>query len=397
MKVTAQKQDIFKALNLVGSIVERKTTMPILANILISAEEGKLSFSGSDLDITAQSQVVAKVKTRGSTTVNAKMLLEVVRELPEGDVEFTLGSGERLEIKAKNSNLTLVGVTAQEYPSLAGLALTPTDSVSGGLLLEMIQATLYAVSNDETRFNLGGVCFETVATANQGINSKTAEDTTAPKIVRGKKDSANQALLRLAATDGHRLALITRPVESLEFTGRVIAPKKGLQELKKVLEENKDTHVGFGIIDGFLLVETPSAKIAMRLIDGEFPDYTRALPEKAGTKIVVDAKELSQALRRVALLVSDKQKCVRFEVFPDSLQMSSSSPELGEACVSIPVDFKGKPFTVGFDARFVREITDSIGENHKFVMELSGESGPGKFYVEGDESSFGVVMPMRIV
>ena len=387
MKLTISNTELVKSLNLIGSIVEKKATMPILANVLISAEEGKVSFSGSELDITAQTNVVAKVKQRGSTTVNAKMFLEVVRELPEGDVELILTAGERLEIKAKNSNVTLVGVSAQEYPSLAGLSLTPKDSVSAGVLLEMIEATLYAVSTDETRFNLGGVCFESL---------KGTDASSGPKIVRGKKDPQG-SILRLVSTDGHRLALVTREVEGLSFNGRVIAPRKGLQELKKVLEDNKDTNVLFGISEGFLIVETPTAKITMRLIDGEFPDYTRALPEKEGTKITVDAKELSSALRRVALLVSDKQKCVKFEIQKEALQMSSSSPELGEAVVSIPIEYSGKPFIVGFDSRFVRDITDNIGEKGSFVMELNGETGPGKFYVQGDESSFGVVMPMRIV
>jgi DNA polymerase-3 subunit beta len=135
----------------------------------------------------------------------------------------------------------------------------------------------------------------------------------------------------------------------------------------------------------------------MRLIDGEFPDYTRALPEKEGTRITVDSKELSSALRRVALLVSDKQKCVKFDIQKDMLHMSSSSPELGEAFVSLPIEHKGNPFVVGFDSRFIRDISDNIGESKGFVMELNGETGPGKFYVQGDESSFGVVMPMRIV
>jgi DNA polymerase-3 subunit beta len=387
MKFTLSNTDLFKALNLIGNIVEKKATMPILANVLISAEEGKVFFSGSELDITAQTQVPAKVKQRGSTTVNAKMFLEVVRELPEGDVELTLTPGERLEIKARNSNLTLVGVSAQEYPSLAGLSLTPKDSISSSVLLEMIESTLYAVSTDETRFNLGGVCFESV---------QTGDTVSGPKIVRGKKDSKTSTL-RLVSTDGHRLALITREVEGLSFSGRVIAPRKGLQELKKVLEDNKDTNILFGISEGFLVVESPTSKLTMRLIDGEFPDYTRALPEKEGTRITVDSKELSSALRRVALLVSDKQKCVKFDIQKDMLHMSSSSPELGEAFVSLPIEHKGNPFVVGFDSRFIRDISDNIGESKGFVMELNGETGPGKFYVQGDESSFGVVMPMRIV
>lgn len=382
---TVNKEDLLKALTLINSIVEKKSTRPIMANVLMTAEDGVMTFAGADNEIAAQISVPSKVKLRGSTTVSAKMFAEIVRELPEGDVDLKLDDGERLEIIAKNSKLKIVGVSAQEYPSLPGLILQPKGRVETAQLLEMINSTIYAVSTDETRYNLSGVCFESIDN-NDGI-----------KIVRGKKPSSSQGLLRLIATDGHRLALVTRPAASINFSGRVIAPKKGLQELRRVLETTDEGEIAFDITEGFIVAQTKDTKLTMRLVDGEFPDYTRAIPQKEGTKVTIASQELAQALRRVSLVVTDKEKSVKFDLGNNSLFISSASAELGEAAESIPVTYKGPTISVGFNARYVREIMEVFGENQQVVMELQGDSAPGRFYLENDDSAFGVVMPMRIV
>jgi DNA polymerase-3 subunit beta len=383
MKSTINKEDLLKALTLINGIVEKKSTRPIMSNVLLTAEDGFMTFAGADGEIASQITVPSKVKVRGSTTVNAKMFSEIVRELPEGDVDLSLDEGERLEITAKNSRLKILGVSAQEYPSLPGLVLNPKGKIESAQLLEMIKSTIYAVSSDETRYNLSGVCFESLES--DGI-----------KIVRGKKSSSGNSL-RLIATDGHRLALVTRPAPSLNFTGRVIAPKKGLQELKKVIESTDEGEISFDITEGFIVVQTKDTKLTMRLVDGEFPDYTRAIPEKEGTKISIASQELAQALRRVSLVVTDKEKSVKFDLSDGMLFISSASAELGEAAESISVDYKGPNISVGFNARYVREIMEVFGENQQVIMELQGDSAPGRFYLENDDSAFGVVMPMRIV
>lgn len=382
MNILISKAELSRALTLIQNIVEKKTTMPIMSNVLISAEDGLVKLSGSDLEITALSTITAKVKERGSTTVSAKMFSDIVRELPEGDVTITLGDGERLEISSKNSKLRIIGVNAQEYPSLPGLSIDVKNKISARTLLEMISNTIYAVSTDETRYNLNGVCFEIL-------------DKESPKIIRGKKGTS--APLRLVSTDGHRLALSTRAVEGINFNGRVIAPRKGLSELRKILEDCGDSDVGFEIAEGFLIVQSSNTKFSMRLVDGEFPDYNRAIPETEGTKILLDPKELAQALRRVALVVSDKQKCVKFSLTDGTLQISSSSPELGDAVEKIQIAYKGPALTIGFNAKYLIDITQSVPGDQQLVMELHGESGPGRFTIQGDESTMAIVMPMRIV
>lgn len=375
MDLTISKSELSKALFVTESIVEKRTTMPILSNVLLSAADGKLKISATDLEVTALAIAVAKVKSAGSTTVNAKVFSDIVRELPDSDVTLKLGEGERLEIISKGSRLKMIGVSAEEFPSLPGVSFEARSKISSRQLSEMINKTVYAVSFDETRFNLNGVCFELIGEKGKGKKSKA---------------------LRFVATDGHRLAMITRPIEDLDFEERVIVPRKGLSEIRKLINSDDDVQVGIDIRDGFLLLETAVAKVSMRLIDGEFPDYNQVLPKQAGTIVSLNIGEFSQALRRVALMVTDKGKCVRLDFSSNALRISSSSPELGEAVEELEVKYSGKPLSVGFNAKYILDITASLGEAQKINLELNGELGPGKFFADGDDSYIGIVMPMRL-
>lgn len=382
MDVTISKSDLSKALFLSQSVVERRTGMPILANILLGAADGKLRVSASDLEITTISAAPAKVVSKGSTTVNARVFNEIVKELPDGEVRLRLAQGERIEILAKNSKWKVIGVNADEYPSLPGIGFEVKSKIPAKQLLEMITHTVYAVSQDEMRFNLSGVCFEMVPTIDNA---------------KGGKIKKGERLLRLVATDGHRLSMVTRPVDGLSFDGTIIVPRKGLVEVRKILDAEGDREVGIAVIDGFLIVEGSDAKISVRLIDGEFPDYHQVLPKTEGEKFSMRSGELSQALRRVALMVTDKGKCVRFDLAKGSLKISSSSPELGEASEELAVGYSGGPLSVGFNARYMLDITSSLHEDQALMIELNGELGPGKFFPESDESYVAIVMPMRLL
>ncbi|MCB0340005.1 MAG: DNA polymerase III subunit beta, partial [Bdellovibrionales bacterium] len=312
-----------------------------------------------------------EVSEAGSTTVNAKVFYEIVRELPDEKISMRLGDGERLEIASGNSQLKIIGVSAEEYPSLPGLGLAVKSDLAAEQLSEMISKTVYAVSADETRFNLSGVCFELI------------------------KAESGEQLLRMVATDGHRLAMITRPAESLNFQGSALVPRKGLNEVRKLLEDEKGK-VGIEVKEGFLLLQGSRAKVSMRLIDGEFPDYKQVLPKDEGVVAVVSTDEISQALRRVSLVVTDKAKGVRLDFSKGTLRVSSSSPELGEASEQVKVDYDGKPLSVGFNAKYLIDVAASFQEKTNLCMELHGELGPGKFFAQNDESYVAIVMPMRL-
>lgn len=373
LKIT--KADLSRALSFLQSIVERKTTMPILANVLISADEAEgLKISATDLEITAVVQVPAEVKKGGRTTVSAKIFHDVVRELPSRDVRLTLSEGERLQIASGKSNFSIVGVHAEEFPSLPGISIQPECTIKGQQLLEMVQKTVYAVSHDETRFNLNGVCFESV---------------------KGKGKNSSD-LLRLVATDGHRLSLIQRPVEGLEFEGSPIVPTKGLLEVRKLLDEVTELPVQVSLSEGFFVVDTGKAKVSMRLIDGEFPDYNQVLPKKDGVSISLPIAAFAQAIKRAALMVTDKGKCIKLDFSTGKLRLSSSSPELGESTEELDLDYKGEHLSIGFNARYLLDFSSSIAEESNLVMNLSGELGPAKLYEEHDDSYFGIIMPMRL-
>ena len=375
MKVKIQKSELSKALHLLQSIVEKKTTMPILSNFLLTAVDNGLRLAATDLEITAVSLVPAKVDGRGSTTINARIFSEIVRELPDGELSLHLSDNERLEIKTGRSSLKMVGVSAEEYPTLQGVDLQAKGRVAAPQLVEMINRTIYAVSQDETRFNLSGVCFE-------------------PLVEKaGKKTNSS---LRLVATDGHRLAMITRPLEDIAVTQKVIVPRKGLTEVRKLLEEVGDSVVGIDLKEGFLKIETPNSQLSVRLIDAEFPDYTQVIPQEKGVRATIDSELLAQALRRVALMVTDKAKCVKLDFAKGVLRISSSSPELGEAKEELEIDYSGEPLSIGFNARYMLDIINAFGEKRQVCLDLFGTSGPGRFSSAGDESALAIVMPMRL-
>jgi DNA polymerase-3 subunit beta len=373
MKLTVQRSDLARSLALTQSVVEKKSSMPILANLLLHADEKGFRVSATDLEITTVVRSSAQVSKDGRITVSARVLTDIVRELPDGEVKLEVGENERLSLKAGSSSFSLIGISADEFPSLPGVALTPKASIQRESFLEMISKTIYSVSQDETRFNLNGVCFEV------------------------QKDRSESAL-RMVATDGHRLALITRKAKGFTLEDSVIVPTKGLVELRKVLSSEEDDEVLFDVHDGFFIAETRNVKVATRLIDGEFPDYKQVLPKDEGIDVVLKAEDFLLSLRRTALMVSDRGKCVRLDFTDEDLTVSSSSPELGEARDSLPVKIKGgkKPDTVGFNARYIIDFLNSLGSTEEVCLEIHGELGPGKLSSMADESYLAIVMPMRL-
>jgi DNA polymerase-3 subunit beta len=385
MEITLPKSELTKLLHITLAIAEKKTTMPILGNPLLSAEDKTLRITASDIEVTAVASCTASVKKKGAITVSAKMLGDLVREMPDGEVTIKTGERDRVEVIAGSSKLKIMGVSADEYPLPESLHLATKCKISALTLVEMINKTMYAVSLDEGRYNMNGVCIELVK--------------------EGKSSS-----LRMVATDGHRLAMITRPLDGVEFTAlkakgsakgdsttdHVIVPRKGLNEIRKALESVGDVQVGVDVVGGFLVVESASWKQVVQLLDSEFPNYEQVLPKAAGTKIAVLSSQLVHALKRVSLVVSDKNKGVRLDFFANLVRISSSSPEVGEAQEELEIQYKGREFSVGFNARYLIDSLSTVGENQPYILELAGETGPGKMYSEADESAIGVVMPLRL-
>ena len=370
MNFSITKEKFAHLLYLTHSIVERRNTMPILANVKLSAENGKLSIAATDLEVSLLGEAEANVKTPGNTTVDAKVLYDIVREAPADTITLNLAKGQRLEIQSGQSKFKINGTSADEFPSLSGTAISKPISIDASMFYEMFDKTAFAVSTDETRYNINGVLVETVA------------------------ESGPQKAIRFVATDGHRLALIDRPAEGFALGESVIIPRKGIQEIKKVLEGNEGA-AKVEVANGFFTVHSGDVTLGVRLVDGQFPDYRQVIPNETKTEVQVSRTEFLAAVRRVSLVTTDKNKAVRFRVADSTVTISSSSPEYGEASDSIAVTMTGDDVEIGFSARYIVDLLNAMSDSETVTIKLNGDLGPGMFQASGTEGYTCIVMPMR--
>jgi len=346
--------------------------MPVLSNILLSTHNNSLRLSATDMEVATIAHIPATIENSGSIAVSGRVLTDIVRELPEGTVTFELKERARLLVLSRESQIQINGVAGDEYPSLNGVNLNASNSISPEVLKAMIDGTLYACSVDETRFILNGICLEAIAERKDGTT------------------------LKMVATDGHRLAIVSRPMGKIKIADRVIISKRGVQEIRKVLDSVDSGNVSFDITNGFFVVEAPDAKIATRLIDGEYPDYTVVIPPDPGVTCKVNNRDLYHLLRRISVVLTDKTKKVEITFGPGALCVRGASSELGEAEESLEAEYDGEPQRIGLNAKYLAEALDSVNSEGKVCIDLHGEYGPAKITSEGDDTAFAIVMPMRL-
>jgi DNA polymerase-3 subunit beta len=367
--------ELAKALGRSQGIVEKKSTMPILSHVLLEARKGgQLIVSATDLDLAVSSEHTCEVVKEGALAVSARHLYEIVRSLPEQEVTLRKASNNYLEVRSGPSEFKIVGLPAEDFPALPKFDRVPFADVDPKALLELIERTFFAVSTDETRYNLNGVYFEPGA-----------------------------GTLKLVATDGHRLSLAEKPLpEAFGLKKGVILPKKGLTELKKLLveaaeaaEETPEAKLGF--LDNSAIFRRPGVVLVMRLIEGLFPDYKQVIP-KAGEKVVkIGRGRFAETLRRISLLSSDKAHAVKLELGKGVLTVLSQNPDLGEAKEQVPVEYDGEPLKIGFNARYLTEVLGVL-KSGDVQFELADDLSPGvlRGADEADAGFTAVVMPMRI-
>ena len=374
MQFTIDKGELQKGLARIQAIVEKRNSMPILANVLIEATlKGKktcVQFSATDLEVGIRGIHDAAVETAGGVTASAKKLFEIVRELPEEPVHIATTENQYLDIRCARAKFVLAGTAAEEYPTLPEFLPDHTVRIQAAVLSTMIERTMYATSLDETRYNLNGVYFEVL-----------------PEV--GK--------IRLVATDGHRLAQVDRSVgmELEGLTSGVIIPRKGLAELKRLADEEDadEIELAFGGNSG--LARKGDVTLVMRLIEGEFPNYRQVIPKSLSQRLSLAREPLLHALRRVALLSAERSRAVRFQLVPGSLTISSSNPDLGEAQETMDVDYDGPEVSVGFNARY---LLDCLGVVHAKEVELGlqDETSPMQVRPTDDADTLAIIMPMRL-
>ncbi len=375
MELKIGAQELTKALARSQGIVEKKSTMPILSHVLLEARKGaELHVSATDLDLSVSSEHRCEVLDDGALAVTAKHLYEIARTLPEADVTLKRASNNYLEVKSGPSEFRIVGLPAEDFPALPKFEKVPFVRVDPTEILDMIERTQFAVSSDETRYNLNGVLFEPSTDA-----------------------------VRMVATDGHRLSLTERKLPGdFGLKRGVILPKKGLQELRKLLseaaesgEEKPEAQLGF--VENNAIFRRPGVVLAMRLIEGTFPDYRQVIP-KAGEKILkLGRQRFLETLRRISLLSTDKAHAVKLDLTKGVLTVLSQNPDLGDAKEEVPVEYQGEPLKIGFNARYLVDVLQAL-KGDDVALELADDLSPGVLRGTGeqDKGFTAVVMPMRI-
>ncbi len=374
MKLSITKSEFLRGLGRIQSIVEKRNSMPILANTLIEApESGKdamLQLAATDLEVGVRSQHLANVTEAGGLTVSAKKLFEIVRELSDEKIELEATANSYLEIRCNRSRFTLAGTAAEEYPTLPEFNPEKTVPVSSAVLSAMIERTMYAASVDETRYNLNGVYLE--------VLNETDE-------------------IRLVATDGHRLACVDRAIEGdiSALASGVIIPRKGLGELKRLVDEDDAEEIELAFANNSGLARKGDVTLVMRLIEGEFPNYNQVIPKDLTRHLILPTDSLIQAVRRVALLSSERSRAVKLELSDGQLVITSNNPDLGDAREELDVDYAGEPLSIGFNAKYLLDAINAI-QLKEVRFSFQDELSPSRLTPPDDEKTLAVVMPMRI-
>jgi len=372
MDLRVEKNELQQGLYLTQGVVEKRNTLPILANVLIDSTGSEVVLTATDLEVGIRKTCRGKVARPGSITVNARKLYEIVRELPADELTLRSGEGGWVEVVGGKSRYRMVSMDPKEFPSIP--ASTPIAKKGGvvmtlaaPVLSEMIEKTLFAVSTDETRLSLGGVFAETV----------------------------EKGRIRMVATDGHRLSLIERGVPGVELRPGVILPRKGLVEAKRLLEEGGED-VTFSISGNLARIERAGVELFMRLIEGEFPDYRQVIPKESKRRVRVDREPLFGALRRVSILSSERSRGVKLRLQPGILEVLTTNPDIGEAAEEMEVDYGGDEFAIGFNARYLLDVLNVAGGTGSVEIGLTDDVSPGILRLEEDEGYSYVVMPMRL-
>ncbi|KPP89300.1 MAG: DNA polymerase III beta subunit beta DnaN [Rhodobacteraceae bacterium HLUCCA08] len=372
MKFSIERGVLLKAVAQAQSVVERRNTIPILANVLIEAEGDEVHFRATDLDIEVVDRAPAKVERAGATTVSAVTLNEIVRKLPDGALVSLSedGASGRLAIEAGRSNFSLATLPKQDFPVMASSDYQTNFSCDAPTLRRLFDKSKFAISTEETRYYLNGV-FMHVA------------------------DSDGGKVLRCVATDGHRLARIDADLpEGADGMAGVIVPRKTVGELRKLLDDD-DAKIAVSVSETKVRFATPDITLTSKVIDGTFPDYTRVIPAGNTRKMEVDAAEFAKAVDRVATVSSERSRAVKLQLDEDRLILSVNAPDSGAAEEELAVAYGDERLEIGFNAKYLLEIASQVDrENAVFLFNSSGD--PTLMREGNDTTAIYVVMPMRV-
>ena len=372
MKVSIERNALLKAMSQAQSVVERRNTIPILANVLIEAEGQIANFRATDLDIEILDKVNATVERAGTTTVGAHTLHEIVRKLPDGAQVILSddGTSGRLKISAGRSNFTLATLPREDFPVMASAEYEINFNAKASTLRRLFDKSKFAISTEETRYYLNGVYMHVA-------------------------ESENGQMLRCVATDGHRLAKVDTPLpQNANSMPGVIIPRKTVGELGKLLNYD-DIDIAVSVSETKVRFATANIQLTSKVIDGTFPDYSRVIPAGNTKRLEVDANEFAKAVDRVSTVSSERSRAVKLALDEDRLILSVNAPDNGAADEEVAVSYGDESLEIGFNAKYLLEIAGQVDrENAVFLFNSSGD--PALITEGEDTSAVYVVMPMRV-
>ncbi len=371
MEFSAKKFDILRELNLTQGVVEKKTTIPILSNLLLEATGETLRISATDLELGVRCGCLAKIKKEGSGTVPAKRLLEIIRSLPDAEVRFKVLENHWVQVTCERSSFKLVGMAKDSFPVLP-VAPKSLASIPAEVFASMVGRTIFAISSEESRYTLNGA------------------------LLILKPESVT-----MVATDGHRLALVEQKTAVMGLSNelRLLIPKKAMAELSRLLSEGGEgAVVELGKDESHLFFSLGQRVLLARMLQGQFPNYEAVLPRENNRFVELNKEAVSAAIRRVALLADERSRAIRLQLDKGKLEIFSSSGDFGEAHEVLDAGYEGEPLQIGFDYQYLLDFLSVAGGAEKIRAELKDEQSAGQFRPLGD-SNFEyryIVMPMRI-
>ena len=368
MKFTTEKNEIVDALQMGASIAERRQTIPILANLRIVARDGKIEITATDLEIQIKTLTeVKKVVEEGEITVSARKMSELCRSLPDNEaLEFDLNNG-KLTVSSKNFHADFATISALDFPELEIKEETNSLSISSSALQRLLNKTAFCMASQDVRYYLNGL------------------------LVEYKGGEVNAV-----ATDGHRLALATSPLDkTITIDGeRQILPRKAVLELSKILrQENEDIKITFG--NSSLSIQDKNLDFSTKLIDGKFPDYEKVLPSGDPNSLEVSKESLQSALSRASVLSNEKYRGVRFALDKNTLKLTANNPEKESAEELLDVNYNGNPMEIGFNIGYLLDVLGTI-ETDNVELNFYGEESSCLIREPGNQAEVYVIMPMRL-
>ena len=380
MKFKISHKKLLKALQKVQSIVERREIKPILSNILIKTGGEGIEINATNLEVSIKEFLEAEIFEKGSMVLDAKKAFEIIKEMPDKEIYFKRKENDWIEITTDDIFFNVVGVDAKEFPEISFLEEEKFQEVNKKNIKEMIEKTIFAASNDETRVNLNGVFFE--------------------KIIKAGKD-----VIRMVATDGHRLSMIDKEIEVVSKQGLLameplekglLFPKKGLLELKKMLDEGSDNQNLFFLLkQNSGIFKKENMMLSIRVIDEEFPNYKQALPEETKNKAIINRLHFLNSLKRISVIAEERSKAINLFFGKDTLEVFTINPVFGEGRETIPIVYEGENIKLGFNAGYLVDSINAI-DGEEVVVKIKDKDSPVTINPLDDDEYTCVIMPMEI-